>query len=75
MVSNRASLKSYAKGYADVQHYLGLMFSKGLGVPQDYAEALKWYRLAARQGFVPLYSPFGSQLFDRQLSFQPPCLS
>ena len=23
---------------------------KGLGVPQDYAEAAKWYRLAAEQG-------------------------
>ena len=23
---------------------------KGQGVPQDYAEAVKWYRLAAEQG-------------------------
>ena len=59
MVSNRASLKSSAKGYADVKHYLGLMFSKGLGVPQDYAEALKWYRLAARQGFADAQSNLG----------------
>ncbi|EQD52048.1 Sel1 repeat family, partial [mine drainage metagenome] len=28
----------------------GLMYDKGHGVPQDYAEALKWYRLAAKQG-------------------------
>ena len=23
------------------------MYDKGRGVPQDYAEAMKWYRLAA----------------------------
>ena len=26
------------------------MYANGHGVPQDYAEALKWYRLAADQG-------------------------
>ena len=26
------------------------MHSKGLGVPQDYKEAVKWYRLSAEQG-------------------------
>jgi TPR repeat protein len=26
------------------------MYDKGLDVPQDYTEALKWYRLAAAQG-------------------------
>ena len=26
------------------------MHKKGQGVPQDYAEAVKWYRLAADQG-------------------------
>ena len=26
------------------------MYKRGLGAPQDYAEALKWYRLAAAQG-------------------------
>ena len=25
------------------------MFGEGLGVPQDYAEALKWFRRAAEQ--------------------------
>ena len=25
---------------------------KGEGVPQDYAEAVKWYRLAAEQGYA-----------------------
>ena len=25
------------------------MYDKGLGVPQDYAEAAKWYRKAAKR--------------------------
>ena len=29
------------------QNNLGLMYSNGWGVPQDYAEAIRWYRLAA----------------------------
>jgi len=32
------------------QYFLGLAYEQGKGVPQDYAEAVKWYRLAARQG-------------------------
>jgi TPR repeat protein len=27
-----------------------LAYANGKGVPQDYAEAVKWYRLAAEQG-------------------------
>ena len=29
---------------------LGLMYKNGQGVPQDYQEAVKWYRLSAEQG-------------------------
>ena len=29
------------------------MFSNGRGVPQDYAEAARWYRLAADRGDAP----------------------
>ncbi len=32
------------------QHYLGTMSAWGRGVPKSYAEAAKWYRLAAEQG-------------------------
>jgi uncharacterized protein len=39
-----------AQGDADAQFTLGARYSRGRGVPQDYAEALKWYRLAANQG-------------------------
>ena len=35
--------------YAAAQNNLGFMYANGQGVAQDYAEALKWYRLAAAQ--------------------------
>ena len=28
------------------------MYRTGWGVPQDYAEAVRWYRLAADQGYT-----------------------
>ena len=37
------------QGAAAAQFDLGLMYENGQGVPQDYAEAVKWYRLAAEQ--------------------------
>ena len=37
-------------GLAEAQYNLGFMYTKGLGVPQDNAEAAKWYRRAAGQG-------------------------
>lgn len=37
-------------GDARAQNLIGEMYSKGPGVPQDYKEAAKWYRLAADQG-------------------------
>jgi uncharacterized protein len=38
------------QGYAEAQYNLGVMYGNGNGVVQDYAEAVKWYRLAAEQG-------------------------
>jgi TPR repeat protein len=38
------------QGDAMVQGFLGRMYDKGQGVPQDYKEAVKWYRLSAEQG-------------------------
>ena len=29
------------------------MYAEGKGAPQDYQEAVKWYRLAAAQGYAP----------------------
>jgi len=37
-------------GDVDAQGSLGLMYYNGLGVKQDYKEALKWYNMAAEQG-------------------------
>lgn len=41
----------------DAQGYLGVMYHNGLGVPQDYAEALKWFHLAAER-ILFIYSPW-----------------
>ena len=38
------------QGDPEAQFDLGFMYRNGEGVPQDDAEAVKWYRLAAEQG-------------------------
>ena len=38
------------KGFAEAQYTLGNFYEDGTGVMQDYAEAMRWYRLAAAQG-------------------------
>ena len=40
------------QGDAAAQNILGNLCAHGQGVPQDYAQAAKWYRRAADQGFV-----------------------
>ena len=40
------------QGDADAQSNLGVMYANGQGVPQDAAEAVRWYRLAADQGYA-----------------------
>ncbi|MDP7426549.1 MAG: tetratricopeptide repeat protein, partial [Rhodospirillales bacterium] len=35
------------------------MYAEGEGVPQDYKTAVKWYRLAAEQGFAVAQSKLG----------------
>ncbi len=40
------------KGGASAQYNLGILYDGGLGAPQDYAEAVKWYRKAAEQGMA-----------------------
>ena len=40
------------QGKPDAQYNLGVMYTKGQGVPQNHAEAVKWYRRAADQGFA-----------------------
>jgi TPR repeat protein len=46
------STLSAQQGNAIAQCNLGVMYGMGRGVPQDYAEALKWIRLSAAQGYA-----------------------
>ena len=47
------------QGNATAQYDLGVMYANGLGVPEDDAEAVRWYRLAAEQGNVDAQSALG----------------
>ena len=47
------------QGDAAAQRNLGLMYAAGLGVAQDYAEAIRWYRKAAEQGYAGAQSDLG----------------
>ena len=38
-------------GDIESQYCLGNMYKNGKGVKQDYLEAIKWYRMAAKQGY------------------------
>jgi TPR repeat protein len=44
------TLEKAQRGDAEAQYNLGWNYGIGIGVPEDDAEALKWYRLAADQG-------------------------
>ena len=42
------------------------MYGNGRGVAQDYAEAVKWYRLAAEQGDASAQSKLGAMYANGQ---------
>ena len=48
--------KNYAtaalREWKPLQTGLGMTYANGRGVPQDYKTAVKWYKLAAKQGLV-----------------------
>ncbi|MBI3371645.1 MAG: sel1 repeat family protein [Betaproteobacteria bacterium] len=48
------------EGNAKPQHRLGLGYAKGEGVTRDVAQAVKWIRLAADQGYADAQSSLGS---------------
>ena len=55
-----SELLSKAKtGDAIAEYTLGNMYSAGKGVSRDYAEAVKWYRKAAEQGYVRAQESLG----------------
>ena len=39
-------------GNAKAQNILGVMYNLGHGIQKDHKEAIKWFRLAAEQGFT-----------------------
>ncbi len=41
------------KGYAPAQNMLGICYRDGLGIEADIAEAEKYFRLSANQGYAP----------------------
>jgi hypothetical protein len=57
------AVKSFRKaaneGNPDAQFNLGVLYSRGHGVPQDHEQAAKWYRKAAEQGDAPAQSMLG----------------
>lgn len=38
------------QGEAEAQTRLGVIYARGIGLPKDKLEAVKWFRLAAGQG-------------------------
>ena len=53
-------------GDADAQNNLGKLYAKGQVVPQDDAEAVKWYRLAADQGLAEAQLNLGAMYYNGQ---------
>src|SRR4051794_1516564 len=43
-------LAAAEKGDSTAMLELGVLYGNGVGVPANYAEALRWYRLAAAKG-------------------------
>ena len=54
-----ALTKAANQGDADAQYNLGVAYHDGEGVPQDYAEAVRWWRKAAEQGNLMAQSNLG----------------
>jgi TPR repeat protein len=52
------------QGNAGAQTDLGVIYDTGLGVPQDYAQAVVWYHKAADQGDAGALRPPSSMRFS-----------
>lgn len=52
------------QGHAKAQLKLGIMYSQGQGVPQDYVQGAKWVRLAAEQGDVDAQYTLSRMYFE-----------
>jgi len=58
------------QGDANAQFNLGVMYKRGDGVPQNTAEAAKWYEKAAGQGYAPAQYNLAS-LYEKGLGVPP----
>ena len=54
------------QGIPLAQSVVGYIYSEGIGVPQDYKEAVKWYRLAAEQGYSKAQYNLGLMYYKGQ---------
>ena len=52
------------QGNATAQFNRGLKYASGKGVPQDDAEAVRWYRLAADQSVASAQSNLGFMYYE-----------
>lgn len=50
-ITLKTMMNDAENGIAKTQSNLGVMYDFGFGVPEDDKEAVKWYRLAAEQGY------------------------
>ncbi len=48
-----------AKGDAEAQYELGLAYSAGNGVTQDYVEAVRWFKSSAEGGHAEAQNALG----------------
>ena len=51
------------QGDAEAQFNLGFMYANGEGIPQDDAEAVRWFRLAAEQGHAEGQHSLGAMYY------------
>jgi len=51
-------------GNANAQYNLGVIYSHGEGVPQNYAEAMKWFKKAADQGVARAQYNLGLMYYE-----------
>ena len=50
--------------FAGGQYSLGVMYANGEGVPEDDAEAVRWYRMAADQGHAKAQYNLGLMYYE-----------
>ena len=57
-------------GDATAQNRIGLCYENGQGVAQNYAEAIKWYYLAANQGLAEAQYNLGAYCYTAGIAYE-----